>query len=118
MIAHTAMNAAGLSPLERTARIGKALADPGRLRILAAVRSRELCVCHLVDLLSLDASTVSRHVRVLRDAGLIDVRKEGRWLHCRRAAPRAAIWRAVDGLLAEDPSLFADQAALDADDCC
>ena len=105
-------------PLERMARIGKALSDPGRLRILAAVKGRELCVCHLVDLLELDQSTVSRHVRALRDAGLVAVRKEGRWLHCRRASGMAVVWKAVDALLEGAEVLAQDEARFAADDCC
>ncbi|MEM9802659.1 MAG: metalloregulator ArsR/SmtB family transcription factor [Planctomycetota bacterium] len=85
--------------VDRLRRIGKALADPTRLRILAALDGRELCVCHLVDVLDRSASTVSRHVTVLRDARLVAVRKEGRWLHCRRANPDETIWKAIDELM-------------------
>lgn len=119
MIAHmpnTALVEAG--DLEAVRRIGRGIADIGRLRILAALRGRELCVCHLVDLLGLDASTVSRHVKLLRDAGLVTVRRDGRWLHCRRAQPRAPFWRVLDRLTEGAEQLALDADLLDPDRCC
>lgn len=104
--------------LEAVRRVGRGLADLGRLRVLADLRERELCVCHLVDLLGLDASTVSRHVRLLRDAGLVAVRKEGRWLHCRRAEPEALLWHAIDEMLAGSDQLDLDERRLRDGDCC
>jgi ArsR family transcriptional regulator len=101
--------------LDQARRIGRALADPGRLRILAALGRGELCVCHLVELLGLDQSTVSRHVAVLRDAGLVRQRREGRWVHYRRSsgdARVAALLVAVDGLLEGAPELEADAGSL------
>lgn len=100
--------------LERAQRIGKAIADIGRLRILAVLRDRELCVCHLVDLLELDPSTVSRHVKALREAGLVSVRKEGRWLHCRRSESSGLVGAAIDELVAGAPEVERDLARLDA----
>lgn len=104
--------------LEAVRRVGRGLADLGRLRVLADLRERELCVCHLVDLLGLDASTVSRHVRLLRDAGLVAVRKEGRWLHCRRAEPEALLRHAIDEMLAGSDQLDLDERRLRDGDCC
>jgi ArsR family transcriptional regulator len=59
----------------------KALADKTRLRILALLGSNEVCVCHLHDSLGLPQPTVSRHLAYLRRAGLVDVRREGVWMH-------------------------------------
>ncbi|MBU1701048.1 MAG: metalloregulator ArsR/SmtB family transcription factor [Candidatus Eisenbacteria bacterium] len=64
--------------------VAKALSDPNRVRILLALKGRELCVCQLVDLLGLAASTVSKHMSVLRQAYLVEYRKEGRWAYYRR----------------------------------
>jgi ArsR family transcriptional regulator len=72
------------------ARLGQALADPARVRILGACRGRELCVCQLLELTGLAPATVSAHVGVLRDAGLLDTRKQGRWVYCRAADSAAA----------------------------
>ncbi len=63
----------------------KALADENRVRILLAVRDRELCVCQIVELLGLAQSTVSKHMAILHQARLVDSRKEGRWMFYRAA---------------------------------
>jgi len=55
--------------------IAKAFADLTRVRILAAVRHRELCVCELCDALGVTQSTLSTHLQVIRDAGLVQTRK-------------------------------------------
>lgn len=63
----------------------KALADPSRLRIVAALEGRELCLCQLVELLGLATSTVSRHMSILERARLVDARKQSRWTYFRLA---------------------------------
>jgi DNA-binding transcriptional ArsR family regulator len=65
--------------------ITKALAEENRLRILLALDGAELCVCQLVELLELAPSTVSKHMSVLRQARLVEGRKDGRWMHYRLA---------------------------------
>src|SRR5512147_2592064 len=86
--------------------ITSALSDESRLRILASLRSGELCACHLIELLALAPSTVSKHVDILRRAGRVLARKEGRWMHYRlpgRDAPAvvrdtlAWLWKSLDG---------------------
>ncbi len=62
----------------------KALADGSRLRIVAALsRYPELCVCQITELLGLATATVSRHISVLQNAGLVESRKDGRWVYYR-----------------------------------
>jgi DNA-binding transcriptional ArsR family regulator len=63
----------------------KALSDENRLRILVALNGRELCLCQIVELLSLATSTVSKHMSVLQQARLVDARKDGRWTYFRLA---------------------------------
>ena len=63
----------------------KALADPSRLRIVAALQGRELCLCQIVELVRLATSTVSRHMSILEQARLVDARKDGRWTYFRLA---------------------------------
>jgi DNA-binding transcriptional ArsR family regulator len=63
----------------------KALSDENRLRLLAALNGRELCLCQLVQLLSLATSTVSKHMSVLQQARLVDARRDGRWTYFRLA---------------------------------
>ncbi len=63
--------------------VTKALADETRLRALCALNGRELCVCQLIELLDLAPSTVSKHMSILRQAGLVEGRKSGRWMYYR-----------------------------------
>lgn len=69
--------------MEAPTTIGAALADPGRVRILCALRPGERCVCQIVELLGLAPSTISKHLLILRRAGLILARKDGKWMHYR-----------------------------------
>lgn len=72
-------------------RTTKALADENRIRIIGVLNGRELCVCQLIELLCLAPSTVSKHLSILRNARLINSRKQGRWMYYRLAdqgAPR------------------------------
>jgi ArsR family transcriptional regulator len=59
----------------------KALADPTRVRALAALREGELCVCELSDALEVTQSTLSTHLQVIREADLVQTRKEGKWVY-------------------------------------
>ena len=71
--------------------ITKALSDENRVRILLALNGRaEVCVCRLIELLQLAPSTVSKHLFILRNARLIDGRKEGRWMYYRLNTDRAS----------------------------
>jgi len=66
--------------LENT-KIFKALSDNSRLRILKMLQSKSLCVCEIQDVLGLAASTVSKHLSILREAGFIAEEKDGRWVN-------------------------------------
>lgn len=63
--------------------ITKAMADGNRLRALMALASGELCVCQIIEMLGLAPSTVSKHMSILRQAGLVEARKDGRWMYYR-----------------------------------
>jgi DNA-binding transcriptional ArsR family regulator len=65
--------------------IAKALADESRTRTLLFLHGGELCVCELIDLLGLAPSTVSKHMAILYHAGLVETRKDGRWVYYRLA---------------------------------
>lgn len=66
--------------------ITKALADNNRLRIMMALeKSSELCACQIIELLEISGATVSRHLSILQNAGLLQSRKDGRWMHYRLA---------------------------------
>lgn len=67
----------------------KAFGDENRVRIVCALKGRELCVCQLIELLGLAPSTVSKHLSILRAARLVESRKDGRWMYYQLArAPR------------------------------
>jgi ArsR family transcriptional regulator len=60
----------------------KALSDPVRLRLLSLIASTtEVCVCELTDAFSLTGPTISHHLRVLRDTGLVDCQRRGTWVY-------------------------------------
>ena len=61
--------------------ITKALSDENRVRVLMMLTDGELCVCQIIELLGLAPSTVSKHMSILRQAGLVETRKEGRWMY-------------------------------------
>jgi DNA-binding transcriptional ArsR family regulator len=63
--------------------IAKALSDESRVRTLMFLRDGELCVCPLIEMLGLAPSTVSKHMALLHGAGLVEARKEGRWMFYR-----------------------------------
>lgn len=59
----------------------KALSDSNRIRILKMLEIRPLCVCEITEILNLAASTVSKHLSILRDAGFIVDHKDGKWVN-------------------------------------
>lgn len=65
--------------LGETARLFKALGDEARLKLLHLVRDREVCVCDLTTALGMAQGTLSHHLAVLQQAGLVTARKQGRW---------------------------------------
>jgi ArsR family transcriptional regulator len=73
----------------------KVLADPGRLRLLSLIQAQpggEACVCHLTEPLGLTQPTVSHHLKVLLNAGLVGREQRGSWAYFRvRAEPLAAL---------------------------
>lgn len=85
--------------------ITKALADENRIRALMMLRHGELCVCQIIEMLGLAPSTVSKHMSILRQALLVEARKEGRWMYYylpgRKAPPpvRQALRLLMDNLV-------------------
>jgi ArsR family transcriptional regulator, arsenate/arsenite/antimonite-responsive transcriptional repressor len=68
---------------ERMARIAKALSDPVRLQLVDVLRKHagKVCVCELVPLFDLSQPTVSHHLKVLREAGIVDSERQGLWAY-------------------------------------
>lgn len=86
---------------EQIAPLFKALGDPVRLRLMSIIAaSVETCVCDLTDAFALSAPTISHHLRVLREAGLVDAERRGTWVYYRA---RPEVLRTLAGLLLPDP---------------
>lgn len=64
-----------------TASVFKALCDENRIRILSLLRDGEKCACKLLEELSVSQPTLSHHMKVLCDSGIVASRKEGRWMY-------------------------------------
>ena len=99
--------------------VTKALSDENRVRALGLLRDRELCLCQIVEVLTLASSTVSKHMSVLHQARLVESRKEGRWAYFRLAEEDAPVearhaLELVLTTLARDKQAKADQQALKA----
>ena len=61
----------------------KALSDENRLTVIHSLKNNEKCACKLLDELNISQSTLSHHMKILCDAGLVIFRKEGKWMHYR-----------------------------------
>lgn len=108
--------------MERVAAIAQALSDPGRIRLLAGLRDGERCVCQLIDVIGLAPSTVSKHLSILHDVGLVLRRKKGRWAYYRLAGRDAppAVRRAIRWVcdsVADDPAIADDARRFEAQSC-
>ena len=84
-----------------TAQLLTALADPTRLRLLNLMNGREVCVCYFVEILKQGQPKISRHLAYLRRAGIVEARREGKWMHYRIERPEDAGARKIlDAVLA------------------
>lgn len=61
----------------------KALSDPNRLVILDQLKDGERCACNILELLKISQPTLSHHMRILCEAGLVNCRRDGKWMHYR-----------------------------------
>ena len=66
---------------KRIAQIFKALCDENRIRILKLLHNGEMCACKLLDALNISQPTLSHHMKILCDVGIVNGRKEGKWMH-------------------------------------
>lgn len=66
---------------ESNARVFQALSDPNRLMILEMLQSRERCACEILADLNIVQSTLSHHMKILNDSGLVDSRRHGKWIY-------------------------------------
>jgi ArsR family transcriptional regulator, arsenate/arsenite/antimonite-responsive transcriptional repressor len=92
-------------------KVMKALSDANRVKILKLLEQRSLCVCEIQAVLGLAQPTVSKHLKVLEEAGLVTFFKEGLWVHYRltdgRDSPYAATMLGnLRHWLSEDPQIL------------
>jgi ArsR family transcriptional regulator len=96
--------------------ITNALADESRVRALMALKRGQLCVCQIAELLQLAPSTVSKHLSILRQGGLVEAQKKGRWIYYSiPSRPDASVRRSLDWVqdaLAEDVKIIEDARRL------
>jgi ArsR family transcriptional regulator len=97
-------------------RFFQALGDNTRLRILNLIGDQEICVCYFVEILGGPQPKISRHLAYLRSAGIVAVRREGKWMHYRIVMPphigAAQILRQTLGWLKEEKTMQADRERL------
>jgi ArsR family transcriptional regulator len=77
--------------MKKTAALFKALGHETRLRILNLLLDGEVCVCRIMEILQLPQSTASRHLSILKNAGLVEDRREGIWVHYSLARQQVAV---------------------------
>ncbi len=92
--------------------VTKALADPNRVLIMKMLSAREMCVCEITAVLELSQPTVSKHLKVLEGAGLVESRRNGPWTDYRPAAPPAPAAAIVEAVLAAADSAPETRQAL------
>ena len=105
----------------RLAALLRVLADPGRLRILSLIHSQpthEACVCHLTDSLELSQPTVSHHLRVLFEAGLVERERRGNWVYYRTVPQAFADLREAFAEPDQTPQVTVGTASCSADCRC
>jgi DNA-binding transcriptional ArsR family regulator len=102
--------------MEKSLSVFKALSDSHRLRAFMSLQGGELCICQIIALLELAPSTVSKHMSILKQAGLVKSRKEGRWIYYCRAesskVPVKAIVALLSKMLADDTIVKNDSEVL------
>jgi len=97
-------------------RFFQALGDKTRLRLLNLMGDQEICVCYFVQILGAPQPKISRHLAYLRSAGIVAVRREGKWMHYRIVMPphigAAQILRQALAAMQEEKPMQADRARL------
>jgi ArsR family transcriptional regulator, arsenate/arsenite/antimonite-responsive transcriptional repressor len=97
-------------------RFFQALGDNTRLRLLNLMGDQEVCVCYFVEILNQSQPKISRHLAYLRSAGLVEARRDGKWMHYRIVVPpNEGAARILEELLQhfkEDKGMQADRAKM------
>jgi DNA-binding transcriptional ArsR family regulator len=103
--------------LETFETVAKAVADPNRVRILKLLEGGQLCVCQITAVLELAPATVSKHLAALKIAGLVQQRRNGKWVYYRLAERQLNAYAApflalLSASLTDDPTVTEDQRVL------
>jgi ArsR family transcriptional regulator len=97
-------------------RFFQALGDNTRLRLLNLMGDQEICVCYFVEILDQSQPKISRHLAYLRRAGIVEARRDGKWMHYRIVMPpnigAAQVLRQTLSWLQEERDMQADRARL------
>ena len=104
--------------LELFEAVSRSVADPTRVRILKMLEPGELCVCQITAILGLAPATVSKHLSLLKMAGLLSQRKQGRWVYYRLSTKRTnpyapGMLDLLGRVLDDDPTIAEDRRRLD-----
>ncbi|MDQ1351619.1 MAG: ArsR family transcriptional regulator, arsenate/arsenite/antimonite-responsive transcriptional [Acidobacteriota bacterium] len=98
--------------VEKIEKINKALGDKNRLRIIYMLSQKPMCVCEITEVLQLSQSTVSGHLRVLKDAELVEDSKDGLWVEyrlCQNDGFLKDLLNLISGELNCDPEMEKDR---------
>lgn len=101
--------------MKRTIEVCKALSDESRFRIFMLLASRKMCVCEFLEILDIAGSTLSAHLKILKQAGLIDQHKDGRWIEyfLNTADPEiASLYTFLDTQMVQDRSVIEEDRAI------
>lgn len=103
--------------LETFETVAKAVADPSRVRIMKLLEGGERCVCQITAVMDLAPATVSKHLAALKTAGLLQQRRDGKWVYYRLAdrqlnAYAPQFLALVRSLLTDDPTTTEDRRVL------
>jgi ArsR family transcriptional regulator len=97
-------------------RLFQALGDKTRLRLLNLMGDQEICVCYFVEILDQPQPKISRHLAYLRSAGIVDARREGKWMHYKIVVPThlgaAQVLQQTLAALGQEKVMQADRARL------
>jgi ArsR family transcriptional regulator len=99
--------------MKTLAKVMKALSDPTRLKIVKMLQHKSLCVCEMQATLEQSQPNVSKHLKILQEAGLVEFQKDGLWVNyalvsAEKAGPYVAtLLRDMEGWLEDDPEMKA-----------
>ena len=107
--------------VQKTVLFYAALADESRLRLLCLMGGGEICVCYLQEVLKTNQPKISRHLAYLKRAGLVEARRDGKWMHYRRKKLEPDLERILAAILKhleKEPQIAEDAKRLKQIVCC